>query len=621
MVAPAPPIDLLVIGAGLHGLVVAKTYAESLPRATILLVDSAGSIGGVWARERLYPGLKTNNAVGSYEFSDFPMILQRYGLRPGQHIPGHIVHQYLVDFAHHFDLVRRVKLNTKVKAATLGDDGIWRVELGQSGGENGGDGEPQALMAHNIAVATGLTSEPHIPIYPGLQDKFRGRFLHSIDLNSRAHYLHNVKGNVLVVGGNKSAWDVCYMAATASPEATIHMLIRPSGRGPSWMWRRRGLLNFLSISRITSTRIFTWLDPNPLASSTQHIFMASWLGRLLCAIFWTFLDYLVLWTSGYLPTKSGNGLEPLRPRLSTFWMGNSLSVHNYETDWFDLVKQGRIIVHHAEIDAFTASHAVRLSNGQQIGQVSAAVACTGWKYTPSIRFSPDPALLGVPADSGRMEKKAAQTASDRLQFPEYYCINSATRPSNDAHILSKDPTGVPPRLQLYRFMAPLDLHLASPRIRQHSNANNKNSSLLFIGFYQSVQTTLVAQAQALWATAYFQRAMTSPAAPGNLQSRREWTRKNTTYQQCRRRGSPFPDLVLDALPYVDLLLGDVGVRRLRKRGGACGGWWRNLTAQHGPGDYRGLVQEWQRLAVRDVACNQVGECGEEGEEREKGERG
>ena len=68
------------------------------------------------------------------------------------------------------------------------------------------------------------------------------------------------------------------------------------------------------------------------SSASQRMLMTSWLGRLLCTVFWAFLDFLVLWTSGYLYLPGESGLGLLRPRFSTFWMGNSLTVHNYETD-------------------------------------------------------------------------------------------------------------------------------------------------------------------------------------------------------------------------------------------------------------------------------------------------
>jgi len=59
---PAPHI-------GFHGLSMAKTYLEASPSSRLLILDSASSIGGDWASHRLYPGLKSNNILGTYEFS------------------------------------------------------------------------------------------------------------------------------------------------------------------------------------------------------------------------------------------------------------------------------------------------------------------------------------------------------------------------------------------------------------------------------------------------------------------------------------------------------------------------------------------------------------------------
>ena len=62
----------------------AKTFLEVHPSSNIVILDYADSVGGTWASERLYPGLKTNNIVGSYEFSDFPLVPKQYGIEPGQ---------------------------------------------------------------------------------------------------------------------------------------------------------------------------------------------------------------------------------------------------------------------------------------------------------------------------------------------------------------------------------------------------------------------------------------------------------------------------------------------------------------------------------------------------------
>lgn len=63
--------DLVVIGAGLHGLVTTKTYRDVHPHASIFVLDKSSSIGGVWSKDRLYPGLHTNNHFQTFEIHMF----------------------------------------------------------------------------------------------------------------------------------------------------------------------------------------------------------------------------------------------------------------------------------------------------------------------------------------------------------------------------------------------------------------------------------------------------------------------------------------------------------------------------------------------------------------------
>lgn len=41
--------------AGIHGISVLKTYKEINRNASIIVLEKAESLGGVWAKERLYP--------------------------------------------------------------------------------------------------------------------------------------------------------------------------------------------------------------------------------------------------------------------------------------------------------------------------------------------------------------------------------------------------------------------------------------------------------------------------------------------------------------------------------------------------------------------------------------
>lgn len=573
---------------GWHGLTMAKTYleahAEMGEQPKLVLMDAGSSVGGTWAEDRLYPGLKTNNIVGSYEFSDYPLIPEKYGLRPGQHIPGHVVHMYLSDFAEHYSIGPRVRFRTKVKAANLQENETWLVDYSTEhfAGAQGG-----RIVARKIAVATGLTSEPSIPVFPG-QETFKGNIFHSRALRDQANNLATSQ-NVVVVGGNKSAWDVCYTAARSG--AQVHMLIRPSGGGPSWVWRPHRMGRF-SISRLSSTRFFSWFDPSPFGKpyrGPRDFMRHVWLGRLLCWLFWRLLDYCARASTGYYE----DFLAPLRPWSSTFWMGNSLSIHNYETDWFELVRSGRVRVHHAEIAALGAAE-VYLSDNETL-KADTVVTCTGWKNTCMIEFGPAKvaAELGLPSrtdfgqravlEDATLMAKAQQEVLQ--QFPELSRMPVQDRsPSQLVDTGRKqDQTNGHSgtiRFRLYHFIVP------------PSGETFKLRNLAFIGMHQSIHTVMVAQAQALWATAFFQGRVPVLSA-GNIDRLRYETYLESEYARCRRpkegAGSDgkYLDLVFDTVPYVDLLLDDLGVRTKRKTS-----WVRDIFEPYSIREYVGIVEEW-----------------------------
>ncbi|KAL8676465.1 MAG: hypothetical protein Q9224_007285, partial [Gallowayella concinna] len=125
--------SILIIGAGLQGLVAAKTYLQLNPSTSLLILDSNTTIGGVWAQENIYPDLKTNNQLGTFEFTDFDIRNVCAGkVKAGEHIPGDVVHEYLVKYAEKHDLIGRVRLKCKVTTAehVQGDSqGGWKLTV------------------------------------------------------------------------------------------------------------------------------------------------------------------------------------------------------------------------------------------------------------------------------------------------------------------------------------------------------------------------------------------------------------------------------------------------------------------------------------------------------------
>ncbi|OAP65318.1 hypothetical protein AYL99_01290 [Fonsecaea erecta] len=567
--------DLVIVGAGWHGLAMAKTYTEVCPDATLLIIDSAMSIGGTWAKERLYPGLKTNNIIGSYEFGDFPMTPEKFGVEPGRHIPGSVVHEYLCQFADHFGLGSRLRLQANVESAELQETGEWLLRIsGQARNDRA-----SSLKAKRLVVATGLTSDPYVPNYAG-RESFTGNFLHSRQLRDRAKDIEASK-EVVVVGANKSAWDVCYTAATSG--AHVNMVIRPGGGGPSWVWPVMFSPLKLSIQRMATTRFFTLFEPciwaegsgfNPARRFLHH----TWLGRQLVKLFWKVITNPVLSANGYHQHPE---LRKLKPWASMFWMGNSLGVHNYETNWFELVKQGRVTVHVADVTSL-AGDEVLLSNGDVL-HADTFVCCTGWRAAPPIKFMPPSAAaqLGLPgqekAETTHLVKLADEEvfrAVPGLRSGPLKVLPDGSGPTN----LSRDLLGHGP-YRLYRFMVPP----AKPFLDQRNIA--------FIGAHLALNAITVAQAQALWITAFFQHEITGLNSSKSAHQDIEY---QTVLQSeyCRWRHPPAgggagercPDLVFDGLLYTDLLLRDIGIENFRKRN-----IWQELFDRYLPKDYAGMT--------------------------------
>lgn len=201
---------------GWYGLVAAKHYQVSQPDHSVAILDSQSTIGGTWAEERLYPGLKTNNLFGTYQYPDFPMESGKFGAEPGRHIPGRAVHEYLKSYAAKFDLTSLIRLNTKVITAEHQEiDGGWIITTQHNG-------EKAEISTRKLIVATGLTSEPNLATFVG-QDKFGGRIFHGRDFPQNRDTISAGRA-VTVYGSTKFAWDAVYAYATAGTE--VHWIIR-----------------------------------------------------------------------------------------------------------------------------------------------------------------------------------------------------------------------------------------------------------------------------------------------------------------------------------------------------------------------------------------------------------
>lgn len=558
----------------------AKTYLQVHQNGKLVVVDQAKTIGGSWAKERLYLGLKTNNVFGSYEFGDFPMVPEKYGAKGLEHIPGEVVHAYFCDVAAHYCINSNLRLETKVQSATLQEDGRWAIKLKPI---NAPHQRVTILVATKLVLATGLTSKPYIPIFPGQED-FGVPILHSKELKQSSSY-SSILQNCRCLGWNKSAWDACYSAAMSG--SRVHMVIRPSGGGPSYLWPRSfswGPFN-LSLALLSGTRLFIPFGPTPYGKIGPFAFLRyllhrTHIGQRICQFLWNRLDLHIKKLNRY---NTSPELQKLEPWTIPFWIGNSLSIHNYDTNWFDLVREGRVSIHIVDLTSLSKGR-INLSSNETL-DADALVCCTGWLADPAIQFNSSSVTAGVPVRTKLADNDPKLLAAEREINNDLRYLPSLPRRTANAPLLPGQVSEHSSSLyQPYRIVIP----------SQRIFLEKKN--IAFIGSHSSVHAILVAQAQALWITAFFQdKVKHLSGSELDFETVEYNSILDSIYGKLRRpkesggAAGKYPDLVFDSLPYVDTLLRDLGLVTNRKSN-----WWKEIFECYRPQDYRGMIEEWVR---------------------------
>lgn len=590
-------VDLVVIGAGLAGLASAKGYHQLNPGKSLIILDGGSSLGGVWAKERLYPGLKTNNMLGTYEFPDFPMDTETFGVKPGEFIPGDVMHRYLTKYAEKFDILDKIRYQCKVLVAEHQDgaEGGWvlTVESGSS---------QCRIATRKLIMATGFTSDPFLPHFEG-QEEFGVPLFHGKDFLQHADTLESAK-RVTVFGGTKSAWDAVYAYGTKG--IRVDWVIRESGHGPAWISPPYVTPLKKWLEKLVHIRMLTWFSPCSWGAADgypgiRNFYHGTAIGRAITNTFWSILGGDVITLNKY---DAHPETAKLKPWSEAMFTASSFSILNYPTDIFDLVRNGTVSVHIADITRLSPG-TVHLSSGTAL-TTEALVCSTGWKHVPAVKFLPEgiTSELGIPhTPTGASEPlfsddAVGATDADILtRFPRLK--DQPVQNKNYKPLLATSGITTTDKLNpstpltpytLYHFIAPPSARFLQTR------------DIAFAGALMSFTTTIIAHAQSVWISAFFNDQLPAKTLPPvtrrkGVEEREkllEEVRKETVlharfgkWRYPAGHGSQFPDFVFDALPYVDQLVGDLGLEVHRK-----GGFFAEMMEPYGPEDYKDLVGEW-----------------------------
>ncbi|TFK94863.1 FAD/NAD-P-binding domain-containing protein [Polyporus arcularius HHB13444] len=372
--------SVAVIGAGIAGLINAHVLLrDGFTAVQVLTRDSEP--GGTWTADRTYPGLHLNNVHGEYRVSplDMPPIAAEDG-----RLSGEDIHNYVQAFATQY-LKGKIQYETEVCDIRRHPSGSgWRVEV-----RDVKTGTREERTYARVVLCTGGCSTAHIPAGLGTEAAasagFAGMVFHSADFGARmGDLLEAVPSEakdpevapIVVVGGGKSAQDICAYLANEGRKVTM---VCPDfdafTAGP------KPLPAF-----IRKSRLLALFSPHiHLRTSLERFLHTTWLGKKIVDFMWHGLVDSSF-KAAAIPADS-----PLRNTVSPYWHIRVNDEGIPQSNGFHaLAVAGKIgLASPARMAAYGEDgRSVILDDGRSL-PASAVVLCTGYTSSWSAMFNED----------------------------------------------------------------------------------------------------------------------------------------------------------------------------------------------------------------------------------------
>jgi len=195
-------LDVIIVGAGPSGLILAKLFAKTA--LSFQVIERNDEVGGIWnidaPNSPMYDSAHFISSKTLSGFVDFPMP-EDYPDYPSHKQLFH----YIKSYADEYDLRQHITFNTSVDSAKQDNDGNWQVSL-----NNGGQ-----LTAGYLVCANGVTWQPNLVNFEGT---FNGEIYHSVKYRSAEAFKNK---RVLVVGAGNSGVDIACDASVAADQAYL----------------------------------------------------------------------------------------------------------------------------------------------------------------------------------------------------------------------------------------------------------------------------------------------------------------------------------------------------------------------------------------------------------------
>ncbi|KAJ7288126.1 FAD/NAD-P-binding domain-containing protein [Mycena rebaudengoi] len=414
--------SVAIIGSGAAGIITAHTLLrDGFSRVQILTRD--GTPGGVWAKNRVYPGLQINNVHGEYRFSAMRMPPPADGGR----LMGDDLSAYMQAFSDKYikDVIR---FNTEVVNIRRDEaSSVWFIIV-----QDMQTGSREVLEFARVVLCTGGCSTAHIPLALADQRGFKGLVIHSVDFSSQMGKILEIvppvtskdkesgapTKSIVVVGGGRSAQDAAAYFANAGRKVSIifdtaDAIVASPMPLPAFI-RKSRLLAIMSVH----------ID---LPSRLERFLHNTWLGSKITRGFWSLLSGVSL-NALAIPKNS-----PLRNTRPLFW---SISTNDegipLPNRFHALVNSGKIsVIAPAHVDGFGLDgHSLLLADGRSV-DADVVVLATGHRSSWTKIFDEKTAeLIGIGRQtrdpySGPDELNYSSLANPPAEVAHY----DATRPA------------------------------------------------------------------------------------------------------------------------------------------------------------------------------------------------
>ena len=196
--------------------------------------------------------------MGTAEWSDMPMPRPPESDLYFECFKAKYTSQYVEKYVdhHHFggqSLRDRIEFGFKVKTIQKSGN-LWIIT-----------GDTTCFRASKAIIASGVTSTPNLPRFPGIEN-FEAPIIHQESFGQSSVLSSTQFENVTVIGGGKSAADMVYAGVKAGK--TVSWIIRASGAGPGFFLSPKGKGPYKNAFEIGSARVASTISPSILNPDT-----------------------------------------------------------------------------------------------------------------------------------------------------------------------------------------------------------------------------------------------------------------------------------------------------------------------------------------------------------------